>query len=66
MSEVQPHRSELGLAGVGLVAALIGTLAATDGLGPRGWAVGLTCGVLGNLWLVTAMARSGRRAARTG
>ena len=66
MSEVQPQPIRAGLAGVGLVAALMGTLTATEGLGPWGWTVGLTCGLLGNLWLVTAMARSGRVAARTG
>jgi phosphatidylglycerophosphate synthase len=60
VSEVQPQPIRAGLAGVGLVAALMGTLTATDGLGPWGWAVGLTCGLLGNLWLVSAMARSGR------
>ena len=48
------------LAGVGLVAALLTVLAGTVGLGPAAWTVGLTCAAIGNLWLVTAMARSGR------
>ena len=43
-----------------LVAALLGLLAATGGLGPGGWAAGLACGVVGNVWLATAMERSHR------
>lgn len=46
--------------GLGLVLAVLGGLAATSTLTPVGWAVGLTCGVLGNLWLVRAMDRCSR------
>jgi phosphatidylglycerophosphate synthase len=45
---------------VGLVVGLLGALAATRGLSLAGWALGLSCGGLGGLWLVAALVVSGR------
>jgi phosphatidylglycerophosphate synthase len=59
-SQVGLVASRVGLPGCGLVLGLLAALHATDGLGPAGWAVGLTSSVLGNLWLVAAMIVHGR------
>lgn len=60
---VGPEVGAVALLGVGLVAGLLGALgalAAPTGLGPAGWALGLTCGVTGNLWLAAGLVHSGR------
>ena len=48
-------------AAVGVVAqsALLGVLALTVGIGPRGWSVGLAVGALTNAWLARALWSSG-------
>ena len=57
---IRRRPDRIGLLGVGLVAALLTVLDATADLDLTGWTVGLVCALLGHVWLVTAMGRSGR------
>ena len=56
------HRVRTVLVGLSAQAIMLALLAATVGIGVRGWAVGLAAGLLVNVWLALALTKAGSRA----